>query len=235
MVNSCFALFTSAMVSQTFAQGQYIFEGEATWIWEASVDSGATWVRDRIEVDASERSVWIRSYLSFPPVAPGGYFNAVSLDATITNAGSSTITDRIDNLHYGFNGARPSYQQQVFGNVLKIDTGFDPLPPGQGTGWLSLGQLVVAPGQSRANPIGMVNFALNLDGTLGDRSIDGVFRQRSNFPSGHVVIIALTPFIETDFLVPFLHHAPFTVSVVPTPTSVTVVVAGLVMGTRRLR
>ncbi len=157
------------------------------------------------------------------------------LDATVTNLASGSIADRIDNFHIGFNGLRPSVQQQVFGNVLKIDTGPDALPPGQGPGWVGLVQHVAAGGQSRANPIGAIGYTLNLDGTQGDRSIGGVFLQRADFPLGHVVDVAPTPFNETDFLVPFLHHSPLTVSVVPSPTGGVIVLAGLAACARRRR
>jgi hypothetical protein len=209
---------------------QIIFDGTATWSWEASIDGGATWHRGLFDVPASQRDVRVRSSLSFPPpTGLGGGFSTAELDGVVHGAGP---LDSISQLSGG-NLLSGNFVASRFGSTLKIDDPVDTLPPGLGPRWAVLAQSRNQTGRSLANPIILLSYTLSLDGTSGDRVIDGIFRQRPDYPLGHVVSIDMGRNEEAPTLVPFLIQEPLTIRVVPSPATLVVGLLGLAIASRR--
>lgn len=216
------------------AQPRFIFEGEALWWWEASADRGATWTRGAISVPQSQDYLLVRSWIRFPPVQPGGFLNGVDIDPTITAVGRDVINDQVSNVVNLVTGFPPHVHTPAFGNVRKIDHVSDSLPPGEGPAWVSISQPVAVGGRTD-NPIATIGFRLTLDGTAGDRIVDGPFYQPPWAPPGHVVTIAMTPLFNTDILVPFLIVDPLTIHVVPSPGGCLALAVGMIAVRRQRR
>ncbi len=213
------------------AYSQIIFDGTATWSWEASTDGGATWHRGMLEVPTSQGAVQVRSSLAFPPppTGSGGGFSTAALDGVVSGAGPLDSISHLSGGHL----LSGNFVASRFGSTLKIDDPVDTLPPGLGSRWAVLAQSRNQTGRSLANPIILLSYTLSLDGSFGDRVIDGIFRQRPNYPLGHVVSIDMGRNEEAPTLVPFVIQEPLTIRVVPGPATAILGVLGLAFASRR--
>lgn len=214
-----------------FACAQVIFDGTATWSWEASIDGGATWHRGMLDVPASQGLVQVRSSLAFPspPTGSGGGFSTAALDGVLSGAGP---LDSVSGLNGG-NLRSFNFGASRFGGTIKIDDPLDTLPPGLGSRWAVLTQSRAQGNRSLANPIILLSYTLSLDGSVGARHVEGIFRQPPGYRSGHVVSIDMGIAQEAPTLVPFLIQEPLTIRVVPGPATIVVGLLGLAFASRR--
>jgi len=221
------------VLAPSVAWSQIIFDGTATWSWEASTDGGATWHRGMLEVPTSQGAVQVRSSLAFPPppTGSGGGFSTAALDGVVGGAGP---LDSVSGLNGG-NLRSFNFVASRFGSTIKIDDPVDTLPPGLGSRWAVLTQSRAQGNRSLANPIILLSYTLTLDGSIGDRLVEGIFRQPPGYPPGHVVSIDMGMAQEAPTLVPFLIQEPLTIRVVPTPTTLATGTLGLAFLSRRRR
>lgn len=97
------------------------------------------------------------------------------IDQTITGMNGAGLSDTAIVTDRGFANQQTLVPRR-FGNVLKIDDVSDSLPPGMGASHWGVFQPGHAVGPyTYANPVlGLLDFNLNLDGSVGDRHIGGV-------------------------------------------------------------
>ncbi len=196
-------------------------EGDAVWRWEASSNGGASWATGALEVESSTSSVLVRARCQFTQF-PATYYGGVMFDAVVGNVGPS---DAISNLRFGntqFNVFLGILDTQRIGSDLKVDWISDTLPPGQGNRWLNPNQSSPQGGTSVsfANPIETMSYTLSLDGSLGERSIYGVFRPQTYpgiSPDRTCIVYDGLNFADVYFQT--LREERVVVRVVPSPAS----------------
>lgn len=220
-------------VSGAHAQMSYELGEPAFWEWRASSDGGQSWSTRLIEVPQSQPQVIVQAWVSFPP-AYLRFLAFVMLDGTVTGEGGVGPGDSVGGI---FRGALPNVPQGAalrFGNVIKIDATLDTAPPGQGPFWYAIAQ--PGPGQGAQNfdnPLFVMQYSITLDGTPGDRLVDGVWRRFQQFPDGdYAYTTSYTA--PTLTLVHPLSHDPLTIHVVPSPPAV-ILPAALALGLLRRR
>lgn len=220
------------------ACGQPSMFGTAEFWWEGSLDGGATWARDVMEVSDPGASLLVRARAEWEPRWPERYhfFGAVSFDVAVTDAGDG------DELTQFIKAPLLGHPVQTlvatrFGNLIKIDDVRDTLPPGEGSRHIIILQLAEEPWNkhfSRDNPLELFRFTMALDGTLGERTVTQVFRHWE------------VPDHERRFLITYLHPAggnnypdsaahSLRINVVPAPGAAGLAVAGAVLALRRRR
>ncbi len=229
------AILTLAIVvlSASHLNAQVIrIEGEATIWWEASTDGGSTWQRGTVLVADPTHRVTIRSQCQFSFPFPLNYFGGVSFDATIARPSGSRSVDGVEHILRNTRGSQPLNAQR-FQSTIKIDDIDDVLAPGQGPLWVNVVQYA-ALSPRPDNPYWMLQYDLILDGVVGDRLIDAVFRERGGpIPPGRFVNIGI---YGSDVLYyPSLTIQPLTLRVVPTPSVGLVLLAFLLGSSRRRR
>lgn len=224
-----------------FAQfTHYRFEGEATWWWEASIDNRATWTSSLLEVPQGQSVVNIRASCAFP-TGPSYYFAGARIDQTITGIEGAGIGDTVVVTDPGFANQQTLVPRR-FGSVLKIDDTSDTLPPGEGPGHWGIFQPGAAVGgYTYANPVlGVIDFDLYLDGTLGDRQISAWWRGWADrfpgFPDvGPAIYILNHNAVDFDFIFPALTVNELTIRVVPAPGTTMLACAVACLAARRRR
>jgi hypothetical protein len=227
---ACVVVDCSAQVTN------FVRYGQAIWTYEGSVDGGSTWQRGLIEA-VPGATVQVRALGFFDRATPSCYYGSTFYDAQITNA---SLDDSVSRLGFGqllYNIFLPSLNVQRFpNNTLKIDFATDIDPPGVGSRWLSPGQ--PHPSATIANifdnPLLVMSFDYQLDMTEGDRVISNAFR-RVSFP-GLQTDEYLTVYDSLDFFTLYaepIRQEPLTLRVVPAPGSASILLIGMVLGSRR--
>lgn len=227
---ACSALDCSAQVTN------FVRYGQAVWTYEGSVDGGITWQRGLIEADPGA-TVQVRALGLFDRATPTCYYGSTFYDAQITSA---SLGDSVSQLGFGqllYNTFLPSLNVQRFSNnTLKIDFATDIDPPGVGSRWLSPGQPHPSATIARIydNPLLVMSFDYQLDMRQGDRMISNAFR-RVSFP-GLPEDEYLTVYDSVDFFTLYaepIRQEPLTLRVVPAPGSVSILLIGMVLRSRR--
>lgn len=198
------------------AQTQYVLGGPATWTWRASLDGGQSWATSLVEAPQSQASVIIQALVAFP-AEPTRYLGIVALDGTISGVGGAGPLDTVSDIFRGALYNVPQAAALRFGNVIKVDFIWDTQPPGEGPWWFFIGQ--PAPGLGAVlfdNPLFVMQYTLNLDGSPGDREIGGVWRRFVQFPDGDYAYTH--SFLQPDVITAHpLTHEPLTIHVLPAP------------------
>jgi hypothetical protein len=206
---------------QAFAQ--YTFEGSARWWWESSSDGGASWLEGSRSVDQAAQSVLIRARLTYTQ-PPDAYFGFTYFDAVVYGAGAG---DGVRSMGLGMLGSYPLAARR-FGSTIKIDSDLDTDPPGVGPWWIRTGQASpqTFPTPLYDNPLTVFSYSLVLDGTLGDRVIDHIYRPIVNVPNDRNVFVynLRTPCV---LLAEQTTYAPMTIHVVPAPLGASLLACGL--------
>lgn len=196
--------------------------GVADFRWQASLDGGASWHGDWLDVPEGTPSARVRALVSWVPEPGVGYAYAVSrFDAVVEAVGgglADTASDflRPPPLHLAFTQTITAVR---FGSVLKIDDARDTLPPGEGTRGIQPGQLTEVPGDTpynTANPISIFEFVLWFDGTPGRREL----REHFIAPGGgnttdRVLRIYTSPLGASNM--PLTTRHGLTINVLPAP------------------
>lgn len=216
-----FAFAIALTPMQVFAQ--YTFEGTARWWWETSVDGGASWLEGPLLIDPSPQSVLVRARLAYTQ-PPDAYFGFAYFDAVVNGAGAG---DNVSSMGLGMLGSYPLAARR-FGSTIKIDADLDIDPPGVGPWWIRTGQgsPQTFPTPVYDNPLTVFNYTLFLDGTLGDRIVDLIYRPIISVPNDRNVFVynLRTPSV---LLAEQTTYSPMTIHVVPAPISSSMLVGGM--------
>jgi hypothetical protein len=207
-----FAFATTCVVSAPVSA-----QGTLRFAWQGSVDGGATWVGDRVEVADPDAEVLVRAQIRWED-SPGYALASAWYDVTITCVQGAGLGDEV----VGINRIEPftSAQQTVvatrFGAVVKIDDVRDDMPPGVGTRSVVSSQVAEMFGLpfSRENPVNFFQFSFALDGTLGTRVVSHIFPVTSG---GAVTAPALYTTPRAGVTIPFAISFPLEIVVVPAP------------------
>lgn len=216
------------------------YDGQAEAFWEYRVQSSDPWVRAAaVSIPLTTPAIDVRFRYQFTPetAAPPTrrYLGGAWYDAVIREAGAGDMPVMISR------ETTARWTQTVapsrFGSTIKIDDSRDTDPAGQGpynvTSWQSnpsLGDL-----KDFSNPITLLSFRYNLDGTAGARTFDAIFEGRDRFaaPNSFAFTYLETNSGSVNFAA--LTWSPMTVMVVPTPGAAVVVVAGMCVLVRSRR
>ena len=206
--------------------------GAADFRWQASLDGGATWHGDWLDVPEGTASVRVRALVSWVPEPGVGYaFAGCRFDAVVEAAGggpADTASDflRPPPLHLAFTQTITAVR---FGSVLKIDDARDTLPPGEGTRGVVPAQLIEIPGDTpynTANPISIFEFVLWFDGTPGRRELGEHFIAPGGGNStDRVLSIYTSPTGATN--IPLTTRHALAINVLPAPGAALPLPAGV--------
>ena len=204
--------------------------------WQASLDGGQSWQGGTVEVADPFARVRIRALVDWE--YPGSYALAlVQFDATISTQGSIGLADigvDLERISPFDRGSAQTLAATRFGNTLKIDDERDTFAPGVGDRAIMSGQLVEVAGPpfTRDNPVPVFAYSLVLDGTLGTRIVSHVWRRHPT--SGEILRtwIYLSP--EGGIGMPRTSLVePLNLHVIPTPTSLALLLPLLASHRRR--
>ncbi len=221
--------------------------------WQVSLDQGASWQSGSVTAPPSQGSVWVRAVTTVRvngvPVVSGSMPNFTvaqiegwSQTASATNdsvVGFSVITPTTTGAILPTPGPRSDLQSRRLGNLLIADRRNDTMPPGQGAGLL-IQNVVGSVGQnpSLANPLAVFVMDVSLDGSAGDRVFSGAFVGMTYFgfviPPGSVAVGNTSLVLSTWQAAP-VTHVPVTLTVIPTPATTSLAVAGTLLALRRRR
>jgi hypothetical protein len=235
-------LFTSLFGEICFAQqGGFSFEGSGTWFWSASVDNGATWTRGLIEVPSSQSNVLIRGSCQFPATVLGAqqYLGDVNFHIVVTGVNGAGPADDLPANSY-FPGRDlgiwqlPRLRMSRFGNQLKLDDlAGESNPPFVVPGGIDVRQNHPNTGAARNydNPIHASFFSLVLDGSPGDRVVQGSFRVQHplqhNDPNRWLFTYNFPLQGDPNRLnLPLMTDEPLTIRVVPAPQTLATLAVG---------
>jgi hypothetical protein len=136
-------------------------------------------------------------------------------------------------------GPRSDLQSRRIGSLLFADRRNDTAAPGQGAGLL-IQNVVGSVGQnpSFANPLAVFVMHVALDGSAGDRVFSGAFVGMNYFgfviPSGSVAVGS--PFLDlSTWQAAPVTQSPVTLTIIPTPATVSLALAGTLLALRRHR
>lgn len=170
----CFGLFI-VMTTSVLAQ----VPGAMTW--QVSLDDGATWQGGDVAVSPSQTSVRVRLLASWDAglggTSPPVWFWFTLLDPYVADVGLNDAMSEVRRRTAdGYSLLGPSLGPQRVGSVLKLDSVTDTALPGAGPGWFSISQGSGITGVfTYGNPIEILTYRLSLDGSLGTRTVSGVW------------------------------------------------------------
>jgi hypothetical protein len=219
--------------------------------WQLSADNGATWTYDALTVQQSQSSVMARMWLDTVATgfAPGRRptLEAELMELHWTSIAGAGITDTIDDSAvraFFYNGfvsglsTRPA-QSTRWSSILKTAprvVGVEPRPPGQGPGF-TLNNIPAGFGDLPIddNPLLVFEYRVQLDGSIGMRTVDALWLAGSVVGPGQV-IVAQYPAVSTPSrVVANVTSIPATLTVIPAPASAGLVVAAGLFAARRRR
>ncbi|MDX2147987.1 MAG: hypothetical protein SFZ23_10735 [Planctomycetota bacterium] len=149
--------------------------GSAMFVWQGSLDNGATWTSGTLTRSADQRTVLVRAWVGWTPDA-GESFAGARFDAAIAGAGTADVADQLERPAPLTRGTQDLVTSR-FENTIKLDDARDTEAPGVGSFGIFPGQPFAETGEPRttANPLAIFTFRLNLDENLQDRTIDAIF------------------------------------------------------------
>lgn len=180
---------TSAIVVASFAvvaSAQPVIT--ASTVWEVSLDNGASWQGGVVNAPTSQASALVRLRVGWtvtnPP--PGSmFYHSMLVDSVAQSLGAGGLGDTITNpmeLATGSSGTSLVVSSSVgkrIGSLLKLDPGWPNLSlPAADAQWMNPRNLLLGiPGffPTFDNPVTVIQYQLNLDGTQGARELYGVF------------------------------------------------------------
>jgi hypothetical protein len=244
MKTSCvFALAVLGASSQTVNA-----QTTAQATWQLSLDNGATWQVGSVVAPQSQGAVLVRmsvTVLDGSQATSGTsvHFSAANLESYVTTTAQTVDTMSSPLAHQVSSPGNPFLRPGPFagrrvGNILALDRRNDSTPLGNAPAVFVLNEGTSSEGSRTFNPLTLLQYQLNLDGTLGDRSFSslflpivtpaasigqhqvGVFDYRSGALVARVVDVTQTP---------------ATLTVIPAPGSAVVMVGAAVLAARRRR
>jgi hypothetical protein len=212
----------------------------ATFQWQVSADGGMSWTSS-VNVAPSQTSVLVRLRASWQQAA-GGFFAETYFDGLVLNSGPSDTVADLARITSPSNGRLTGYGTgpggaigHRLGSTIKLDRTPDTSAPGAGIGWIDPRQNIGDAGAiiSLNNPITMFQYRLNLDGSLGTRTISGLWRvdPATGAPWAKISGAASGHPSGADLAVTFVDAQV----IVPTPAGVCVGVMGGAWAMRRRR
>jgi hypothetical protein len=225
-------IFTTAWVGTTSATAQST-PVPVAFLWELSKDGGASWQQGSTIVDATNLAVDARLRIAWtsPVSTAQDFFGNARFDGTVQGLVAAGSLDTVTSITALVNGVMQTPLAAVQGrrfstDLIKIDLG-DPLPPGQGA-FVTVNNAPALGGLTAANPVTVLQYRLNLDGSPGSRIVSCAL------PTSQPVSIALfgLPAGQQPTFVPTVQSA--TLVVVPSPSCLTLAgLAGAVLLRRR--
>ncbi len=210
----------------------------ATWHWQLSGDSGATWSNDLLHREPSG-SVLVRGQLGWTGAPEGTYFaGTTGFDVSVA-ALTGGFTDHAD--MFASEPIRGPYLHDAFaalrfGNTLKLDDARDLEAPGLGPQWIRPIEDPPIIGVVRnTNPVILFQFRLLLDGSMGDRVVSHVFRPGGTPPPDHRIALYVAPYFGGPATYVQTSSFPATLRVVPSPGAATMLGVGAIVIVRRRR
>jgi hypothetical protein len=231
---------TTRVVAQIAAHASYAF----------STDNGTTWQAHALTVPQSQPSVLIRMNMT---VLDGGvsaptngllYFSEALFESYVTTATPSgdSLSD-IAVLRSPAVGGPPlvsgPYAGRRVGNVLAVDRINDVTPLGSSPGvFISNVATPFGSGPFRQNPLTVLQYRLQLDGSGGDRVCSSAFLPYSTFfstASANEVSVTDGRSGTNQFVVVPVTQTPATLTVIPAPGSAVIVAGTALFVMRRNR
>lgn len=204
--------------------------GAADFRWQASLDGGASWHGDWLDVPEATPSVRVRALVSWS--ADAGYaFFWTRFDALVV-AGSGGFGDGATGLvrpHPFGQGSAQTLMATRFANTLKLDDSRDTSPPGEGARWIQPSQFYEQWNDdfSRSRPASIFEFQLDLDGTTGARLVTQAFG--GALPDGNTTdrVLRIYTTAQGDSNIPLTTAYPLTINVLPAPGAALPLLAGV--------
>jgi hypothetical protein len=188
-------LVLSVLAVATAASSNAIAQIPGSMIWQVSLDDGATWQGGDVGVAPTQSSVRVRLLASWDGGAttPPTWFLDTLFDATLSSAGASDSISQLlgRNSSGGYELLSSAFGVQRFASLLKVDRVTDTELPGVGASWVRVAQGSGVSGQiDQSNPIEIFGYTLALDGSVGTRTISGVWAP--NLSAGGIPYIRLS-------------------------------------------
>jgi hypothetical protein len=168
-----------------------------TATWEISTDSGATWSAGSVNVPITQTAVRARYMLTWGTTPSNQeFFNTAVFSPTISGVDGAGMSDTVTNIR-GVQltlGPLPANIQGRRWRVDEIKIGSDDSPPPNGpvslNGFDALQEIYYF-----GNPVSILEYDLQLDGSLGSRRLSAVWRPRPSNPSNPFAlsVVSFTP------------------------------------------
>ncbi len=231
----CLATRTTAQLS---ANASFHFSG----------DNGTTWQANSISVPATQSSILVRmsvTVLDGVQELPGTdtHFSAANLESYVTTSSPTGDTIASPLVHQVSSPGQPALQPAGFaagrrvGNILALDRRNDTTPLGSNPAIVVLNEFTSSNGPFRFNPLTVLQYQLNLDGSMGQRSFSSTFLPIVT-PAVSVGAnqVGVYDYRNTSLVVRAVDVAqvPATLTIIPAPGSILLTAsAGLLMLRRR--
>ncbi len=223
-----FSLLTIVLLGGA-AQAQTILAGHGVLEWQALTSNG--WQSSHVVVESAH--VQLRLVASWNVPVSRSYFAQTFMDVVVAGAGETDWASACNVIVPPTNTIARGVPSFV-GPVLKIDALGDSSFPGEGNGWVYIFQDNFT-GIGYDSPIPIYEFLLDLDGSLGTRSVTSVHRDlQFAEPRRHMRIADFNfPVSQLSFLVE-TEIRGIDIEVIPAPSSAILgVVALSALGVRR--
>ena len=238
----------SALCSITLTASAALAQTTANVTWQLSLDNGTTWQSGNLVAPQAQASVLVQAQVTvFDNGVPflsqaRERFAEAAMEAYVRSPLlRSDFVSSVQTLQSGLPARllNAPFATSQHGDIFKIDNVGDTSSPGQGT-FLSTRNIVNATGSTtvRTNPLVILQYRLQLDGLEGDRTFDGGFLAFTGFTRGVAGTNQLLAYPATGGLTTSpidVTQVPATLTVIPTPTTLTLFTIGSLFATRRRR
>ena len=226
----------AALPIAAFVAGGFGRVGAADFRWQASLDGGASWHGDWLDVPEATLSVRVRALVSWS--ADAGYaFANTRFDVAVVALGGGHADGASSFLrpHPFGQGTIQTIAAMRFGDVLKIDDSRDTSPPGEGGRWIVPSQFYEGwiDDFSRAHPAAIFELTLTLDGPAGARLVTQNFG--GALPDGNTTdrVLRIYTSRQGDSNIPITTAYAVTINVTPAPASLGLLLPILALHRRR--
>jgi hypothetical protein len=247
MLRSLLLLIASSIAAHAIAQPS----ATAIATWQLSADNGATWNSNALTLPQTQTSVLARCLVTVNPQGFSGsgpvHFAQAFFETHWRSNGNAGLNDSVSNVQV----IRPAIPQATlrstpsftsrFGSILKTAGGTTSSPPGSGTPLNALNWFDgLANPRPTSDPIPVFQYTISLDGTIGDRTISGLWRGASlslvdTAPAGSILVGQYLN-VEPDILIAApITDIPATLTIIPTPTTLALFTITSLFATRRRR
>lgn len=216
--------------------------------WQVSLDNGATWQTGSVSAPQSQGSVLVRARATVLDNGvpfldqtrarfAEGAMEAYVTSATIRLDQAGSVRVLVPALPATL-GLTP-FSVSQHGTTLKIDRFPDVGPPGQGAYLLTRNVATSTGGTpSKANPLTILQYQLTLDGSLGDRVMNGgffAFSGTGGWVIGANQVAVYPPSGPETVSAAQVNQSAVTLTIIPAPASTAAVVGGVMLALRRRR
>jgi hypothetical protein len=216
--------------------------------WQLSLDNGTTWQNGEVIAPQSQSSVLVRAQVT---IFDNGVPFLDSSRARFAQARAEAYvrspvprTDTVEGLVILQPGVPANLFNSTFslsqhGDLFKIDAFGDTQAPGMFLGH-RIDNIVTPVGSTpnRTNPLNILRYQLNLDGTTGDRTFDGgflAFTSSSSVSAGIDQVLVYPSSGSLTTSAANITQTPATLTIIPTPTTLALFTISSLFATRRRR